>query len=98
MDEHELTTDNMTNRCNDSMERVEVKIINDKQTMFYGMDSYRVYYSAFGDTNDTDNNVLPFVEDIHHQKEVEVNEAYIGELYNYIGAKVVFPVINIYQF
>ena len=35
--------------------------------------------------------MLPYGEDIQYQKEVEVNEAYIEALYNYIGSKLVVP-------
>ena len=42
------------------MERVEAKIVNTKQPLIYGIDSYIVYYSAFGDTNDTDDKWLPY--------------------------------------
>ena len=36
-------------------------------------------------------NVLLYREDIQYQKEVEVNEAYIEALDNYIGSKLVVP-------
>ena len=91
IDEHELTTDYMTKRCKNFIKRVEAKFGNSKQPLFDGMDPDRVYYSSFGDTEDTDNNVLPYGEDIQYQKEVEVNEAYIEALLNYIEAKIVVP-------
>ena len=49
------------------------------------------YYSAFGDTNDVYNNMLPYGEYIQDQKEVEVDKAYIEELDKYIWSKVVVP-------
>ena len=67
----------MTKQCRDFMERVEAKIVNSKQPLFDGTEPDIVYYSAFGDTDDADNNLLPYGEDIQDQKEVEVNEAYI---------------------
>ena len=73
------------------MERVEAKIGNAKQPLFDGTDPERVYYSAFGEIDDADNNVLPYGEQIQEQKEVEVNQSHIESLYNYIGAKVVVP-------
>ena len=45
------------------MERVEAKIGNAKQPLFDGMEPDRVYYSAFGDTDNTDENVLPYGEE-----------------------------------
>ena len=38
------------------MEPVEAKIGNYKQPLFDGTDPDRVYYSAFGDTEDADDN------------------------------------------
>ena len=51
IDEHELTTDNMTKQCKNFMERVKSKIGNYKQPMFDGMDPDRIYHSAFGETD-----------------------------------------------
>ena len=59
------------------MERVEAKIVNTKQPLIYCTDPDILYYSAFGDTNDVEDNALPYWEDIQYQKEVEVKEAYI---------------------
>ena len=70
---------------------MEAKIGNAKQLLFDGMDPDRVYYSDFGDTKDSDDNVLPYGEEIQYQKEIEVNKAYIKVLDNYIGSKVVVP-------
>ena len=81
----------MTKQCKNFMERVEAKIGNAKQPLFDGSDPDRVYYSAFGDTNNSDVNILTYGEEIQYQKEVEVNKAYIGALDYYIGARVVFP-------
>ena len=73
------------------MDRVETKIGNDNQPMFDGIDPDRVYNSAFGYTNDSGYNVLPYGEEIQDQKEVEFNKAYIEALHNYIGSKAVVP-------
>ena len=42
-----------------------------------------LYYSAFEDSDDADDNVLLYGKDIQDQKEVEVNKAYIESLDNY---------------
>ena len=73
------------------MERGKSKIVNYKQYLFDGIDPDRVYNSAFGYTNDSGYNVLPYGEEIQDQKEVEFNKAYIEALHNYIGSKVVLP-------
>ena len=44
----------MTKQCNNFMERVEAKISNAKQHLFYGTEPDRVCYSAFGYTNDSE--------------------------------------------
>ena len=62
IDKHELTTDHMTKKCKNFMERVEARICNCKQPLFDGTDPYRVYYSDFGDTSYDDDNVLPYGE------------------------------------
>ena len=62
------------------MEHVEAKIVNAKEPLFGGTDPDRLYYSDFRDTDDADDTVLPYGEDIEYQKEVEVNEAYFEEL------------------
>ena len=48
------------------MKRMEVNIRNSKQPLIYGIDSYIVYYSAFGDTKGADNNMLPYGEEIQN--------------------------------
>ena len=60
IDEHELTTNNITKQCKNSMERVEAKIGNSKKPMFDVTEPDRVYYSDFGYTDYADNNVLPY--------------------------------------
>ena len=62
--EHELTTNHMTNHCNNFMERVEAKIVNSKQPIFDRTEPDRVYYSAFGDTGDPQENLLTYEEEI----------------------------------
>ena len=81
----------MTKQCKNLMECVQAKIGNSKQPLFDGTEPYILYYSAFGDTDDADDNLLPYGGNIQDQKEVEVNKAYIKELDKYIGAKIVVP-------
>ena len=81
----------MNKQCKNFMERVNTKIGNSKPPLFDSTDTYRVYYSDFGENNGADDNVLPQGEDIQYQKEVEVKEAYIEALDNYIGSKLVLP-------
>ena len=73
------------------MDRVETKIGNDNQPMFDGIDPDRVYYSAFVETKDAGNTMLPYGEEIQDQKQVEFNEAYIEAFDKYIVDKVVVP-------
>ena len=50
------------------MERVEAKIGNSKKTLFDGTEPDRVYWSDFGDTDNADDNMFPYGEDIQDQK------------------------------
>ena len=50
------------------MERVQVKIGNTKQHLFDVTDPYRVYYSTLGETEDSDDSVLPYGEYIQNNK------------------------------
>ena len=54
----------MTKQCKNFMERVEAKIVNSKQPMFDRTEPDRVYYSAFGDTGDPQENLLTYEEEI----------------------------------
>ena len=81
----------MTKQCKNFMERVETKIVNYKPPLFDGMQLDRLYYSAFGDTENANENVLSYGEEIQDQKDVEFNQAYIEALDNCIGYKVVVP-------
>ena len=58
----------MTKEYKNFMERGEAKIGNTKQTLFGGNKKGILYYSDFGDTNDADDNVLPYGEYIQDQK------------------------------
>ena len=44
----------MTKECKNFMEWVEDKVVNYKQPMFCGTDPDRIYYSSFGDTDNSD--------------------------------------------
>ena len=68
IDDHELTTDHITKQCKNFMERVEYKIKNAKQPLFDSTEPDIIYYSAFGDTNDVDDNVLPYGGEIQYHK------------------------------
>ena len=47
---------------------MEVKIGNTKQPLFDGTKPDRLYYSEFGDTYNTENNVLHYGEEIQDHK------------------------------
>ena len=50
----------MTKQCKNFMEHVEAKIGNAKQPLFDGTEPDRVYYSDFGDTKYSEDNLLPY--------------------------------------
>ena len=68
IDEHELASDHMTKQFKNFMELLEAKIGNSKQTLFDGIDTERIYYSTFEYTDNADDNLLPYGEDIQYQK------------------------------
>ena len=70
------------------MDHMEAKIGNSKQPLFDGTDTDRVNYSAFGETVNADENMLPFGEYIQDHKQAEVNKACIEVLDNYSGSKL----------
>ena len=67
----------MTKHCNNFMERVEAQIGNAKQPLFDGMKPDIVHYGAFWGTNNSDDIVLPYGEEIQDKKYAEVNEDYV---------------------
>ena len=54
----------MKKKCKNFMECEEAKIGNVNQPLFHGTDPYRVYYSAFGDTKNSEDNLLTYGEEI----------------------------------
>ena len=63
----------MTKQCNNFMERMEAKIGNYNQPLFDGMHPDRVYCGAFWYTNDADDSLLTYGEEIQDQKDIEIN-------------------------
>ena len=62
IDEHELTSDHTTKQCKSSMVHVEAKIGNVNQPLFGDTDPDVLYYSAFGDTDNSNDNLSPYGE------------------------------------
>ena len=58
----------MTKQCKNLIERVEPKTLNSNQHMFDCTDPDKVYCSTFGDSGNSDDNLLPYAEEIQDQK------------------------------
>ena len=52
----------MKKRCKNIIEHVGAKTRNSKKPLFDGTEPERVYYSFFEDTEDSEDNVLPYEE------------------------------------
>ena len=73
------------------MENVESKIGNHKTGIFNMNDPQAVYFEAFDEAPDADDNDEPFDEELIDIKHQEIDDAYLDSLDNYINAKVVIP-------
>ena len=91
IENHDLTSLDMISSCRKFMKSVESKIGNEKVPIYDASKPDKIYFSAFGEHDDDDDNLLPYGEEIVDQKESEINETYIEALDTYIGAKVVVP-------
>jgi hypothetical protein len=89
--EHELLEESLVEQTKAFTDSVESKIGNYKQPLFNIHIPKGIYYNAFGDDMDADDNVLPYGDELVDQKTSEVNEAYLEALDEYIGVEVVIP-------
>jgi hypothetical protein len=89
--EHDITSAHMIMETKKFMDKVEEKIGNHKLPIYDGANPMSIYYSAFQDDIDLDDNVLPYGDELIDAKEIEANEAYLEALDTYIGAQVVVP-------
>ena len=89
--DHDLESADMNSQISRFMESVEERIGNQKQALYDGNNPGHIYYAAFQDDVRNDEVVLPYGDELIDAQEMEINEAYIESLDNYIGAKVVIP-------
>ena len=89
--EHELLEESMKTLTKKFMENLETKIGNHKQPLFNITVPNDLYYKAFGDDVDEDENELPYGDELLDQKTTEIDDAYMEALDEYIGVEVVIP-------
>ena len=89
--EEELMSDDIKQQLTNFMDSLESKIGNQKQPTFNVVSPSSIYYEAFGDSDDADDNVLPYGDEMIDVKTAEVDEAYLEALDEYIGVEVVIP-------
>jgi hypothetical protein len=89
--DHELESPELKKQTDTFMETLESKIGNYRQPAFNIEVPDEIYYEAFGDDTTSDDNVLPYGDEINDVKTTEVDEAYLEALDEYIGVQVVIP-------
>ena len=73
------------------MRNVNERIGNAQQPSFDAMKPNDIYYNAFHDLPDDDQNILPYGDELTDVKVEEINNSYLDSLDEYIGAEVVIP-------
>ena len=85
---HELFPDEMKTRCDKFTSSVESKIGNNRVPIIDASDPSHIYYDAFYDDHNADDNVLPYGEEIEEAKTGEMQDAYLEDQDELIGLKI----------
>ena len=91
LEDHELTSDAMKEEMSKFMTSVENTIGNYRQPIFDNTSPSIIYFDAFNEDRDADENVLPYGDELVDAKTETVDEAYIEALDEYIGSQIVIP-------
>ena len=89
IEQEELKSEFMKDETSKFMISVESIIGNSREGIFDNTIPSSIYYNAFGDDTDADDNVLPYGDELMDAKTETVDEAYLEALDSYIGAEVV---------
>lgn len=89
--DHDLESLHMKTQTEQFSRNVEERIGNHRQAAYDGNNPGHIYYTAFQDDVDLEDNVLPYGDEIIDANEMEVSEAYQEALDTYLGAQVVVP-------
>ena len=73
------------------MTSVENTIDNHHQPIFDNTSPSSIYFDAFNEDRDADENIMPYGDELVDVKTETVNEAYIESLDEYIGSQIVIP-------
>ena len=87
----ELLSADMVSQTSRFMQTLEDKIGNHLVPQFNISSPSSIYYEAFNDPLDSDDNVLPYGDELIDVKTESVDEAYLDSLDTYIGTNVVVP-------
>ena len=91
IDDNELTSADMIAQTSHFMKSLEDKIGNHRQPLFNINAPASIYFDAFNDPIDSDENVTPYGDELIDVKTEQVDDAYLDSLDTYIGAQVVVP-------
>ena len=71
---------------------IGIIIGNYREGLFHPTSPYPIYYHGFGESSDTDKNVLTYDDELVDTKSETVDKAYIEALGNYIGAEILLSI------
>ena len=91
IDQPELSLDFMKDETSKFMTSMESIIGNNREGVFKDTAPSAIYYDAFGEDTDADDNVLPYGNELIGAKTETIAEAYLEALDTYIGAEIVIP-------
>ena len=91
LETHELSSDVMKEEMSKFMTSIENVIGNHRQPIFDNTAPCNIYFDAFNEDHDSDENVLPYGDELIDAKTETIDEAYIESLDEYIGSQIVIP-------
>ena len=89
--DHDLNSDHLKNETVTFMTSLSEVIGNHRQPLFDPVKPSGLYYTAFGDDFNDDDNVLPYGDELVDSKTETIDQGYMEALDEYIGAQVVIP-------
>ena len=87
----ELNSDSMTQQMKIFMDCIEGRIGNTKQPIYNNVHPQAIYFNAFDDDVEDDDQDLPYGDEFIDVKTEEVNDRYLDAMDEYIGAHIVVP-------
>jgi hypothetical protein len=91
LEDHQLSSDAMKEETTKFMSSVEEAIGNHRQPIFDNTSPSHIYFDAFYEDHDADDNALPYGDELVDAKTETIDDAYIESLDEYIGSQIVIP-------